>query len=94
MARFAWRGRERLGLHRIRGTETVLHSMQWNPIRIGEGYHLEPDGRVAVNPYATISEDPIERALALMDVMASDDIPEDAATDRYIDAISDLIVAK
>jgi hypothetical protein len=31
--------------------------MQWNPIRIGEGYHLEPDGQVAVNPYATISED-------------------------------------
>jgi hypothetical protein len=34
----------------------VLHSLQWNPIRIGEGYYLEPDGQVAVNPYATISD--------------------------------------
>lgn len=72
----------------------MLHSLQWNPIRIGEGYYLEPDGQVAVNPSATISEDWIERALALMDVMAGDDTSENAAPDRYVDAISDLIVAK
>ncbi|MFE5027727.1 hypothetical protein ACFRAO_31470 [Streptomyces sp. NPDC056656] len=45
-------------------------------------------------PAVDIPGDEIKRALALMDVMAGDDIPEDAATDRYTDAVSDLIVAK
>jgi DNA end-binding protein Ku len=45
-------------------------------------------------PAVEIPEDEIKRALALMDVMASDDIPENAATDRYTEAISDLITAK
>ncbi|MFE5689242.1 Ku protein, partial [Streptomyces sp. NPDC056512] len=33
-------------------------------------------------------------ALALMDALATDDIPEDVAVDRYTEAISDLITAK
>ncbi|WP_327580047.1 MULTISPECIES: hypothetical protein [unclassified Streptomyces] len=36
----------------------------------------------------------IKRALALMDAFSSDDIPADAAVDRYTEAISDLITAK
>ncbi|MGW6144126.1 hypothetical protein [Streptomyces sp. NPDC055140] len=51
MARFAWCGRERLGLLSISGTAMVLHSMRWNPIRNGEGYYLEtrrPDSRQTV----------------------------------------------
>ncbi|MFB7755217.1 hypothetical protein ACFC18_37305 [Streptomyces sp. NPDC056121] len=41
-----------------------------------------------------LSEDEIAKALALMDALATDDIPEDVATDRYTEAISDLITAK
>ncbi|MEK0101157.1 hypothetical protein WDA79_22110 [Streptomyces sp. A475] len=41
-----------------------------------------------------LSEDEISKALALMDALATDDIPEDVATDRYTEAISDLITAK
>ncbi|MGW8687501.1 non-homologous end joining protein Ku [Streptomyces sp. NPDC055817] len=86
VARFAWRGRERLGLLRIRGNAIVLHSMRW-PDEIRSSETLAP-------PAVDVPEEEIKRALALMDAMASDDIPEDAAVDRYTDAISDLIVAK
>ncbi|MGW2080567.1 non-homologous end joining protein Ku [Streptomyces sp. NPDC001939] len=86
VARFAWRGRERLGLLRIRGNAIVLHSMR-SPDEIRSSETLAP-------PAIDVPEEEIKRALALMDVMASDDIPEDAAVDRYTDAISDLIVAK
>ncbi|MFD0117935.1 Ku protein [Streptomyces sp. NPDC058320] len=86
VARFAWRGRERLGLLRIRGNAIVLHSMR-SPDEIRSSETLAP-------PAIDVPEEELKRALALMDVMASDDIPEDAAVDRYTDAISDLIVAK
>ncbi|MFH8736405.1 MULTISPECIES: Ku protein [unclassified Streptomyces] len=57
VARFAWRGRERLGLLRIRGTAAiVLHSMRWpHEIRSSE---LAP-------PAVDIPEDEAKRALAL-----------------------------
>ncbi|MFF2475058.1 Ku protein [Streptomyces sp. NPDC058066] len=86
VAKFAWHGRERLGLLRIKGDAIVLHAMRW-PDEIRSPETLAP-------PAIEIPEGEIKRALALMDVMASDDIPEDAATDRYTEAISDLITAK
>lgn len=41
-----------------------------------------------------LSEEEIVKALALMDALATDDIPEDVAVDRYTEAISNLITAK
>ncbi|MFD8774536.1 Ku protein [Streptomyces sp. NPDC059916] len=86
IARFAWRGRERLGLLRIKDNAIVLHSMRWpDEIRSPESLAPAP---------VELSEDEIAKALALMDALATDDIPEDVATDRYTEAISDLITAK
>ncbi|MFF1263853.1 Ku protein [Streptomyces sp. NPDC058321] len=86
VARFAWRGRERLGLLRVRENAIVLHSMRW-PDEIRSSESLAP-------PAVDVPEAEIKRALALMDALSSDDIPADAAVDRYTEAISDLITAK
>ncbi|MET7543583.1 Ku protein [Streptomyces sp. NPDC005507] len=86
VAKFAWHGRERLGLLRVRENAIVLHAMRW-PDEIRSPKTLTP-------PAVEVPEDEIERALALMDALSSDDIPADAAVDRYTEAISDLITAK
>lgn len=86
VARFAWRGRERLGLLRVKENAIVLHSMRW-PDEIRSSESLAP-------PAVDVPEEEIKRALALMDALSSDDIPTDAAVDRYTEAISDLITAK
>lgn len=86
VARFAWRGRERLGLLRVKENAIVLHSMRW-PDEIRSSESLAP-------PAVDVPEEEIKRALALMDALSSDDIPADAAVDRYTEAISDLITAK
>ncbi|MFI9779251.1 Ku protein [Streptomyces sp. NPDC051956] len=56
VATFAWRGRERLGLLRIRGTAIVLHSMGW-PDAFRPFETLAP-------PAVDISENEIKRARA------------------------------
>ncbi|MFD4714387.1 Ku protein [Streptomyces sp. NPDC058430] len=86
VAKFAWHGRERLGLLRIKDNAIILHAMRWpDEIRSPESLAPAP---------VELSEDEIAKALALMDALAADDIPEDVATDRYTEAISDLITAK
>ncbi|MFC9460002.1 Ku protein [Streptomyces sp. NPDC056983] len=86
VAKFAWHGRERLGLLRIKDNAIILHAMRWpDEIRSPESLAPAP---------VELSEDEIAKALALMDALATDDIPEDVATDRYTEAISDLITAK
>ncbi|MCX4648133.1 MULTISPECIES: hypothetical protein [unclassified Streptomyces] len=86
MAKFAWHGRERLGLLRIKDNAIILHAMRW-PDEIRSPQSLAP-GPVE------LTEDEIGKALALMDALATDDIPKDVAVDRYTEAISDLITAK
>ncbi|MET7520695.1 Ku protein [Streptomyces sp. NPDC005480] len=86
VAKFAWHGRERLGLLRVVGGAIALHAMRW-PDEIRSPETLTP-------PAVEIPEGEIKRALALMDALTSDDIPADAAVDRYTEAISDLITAK
>ncbi|MFF1358685.1 Ku protein [Streptomyces sp. NPDC058297] len=86
VAKFAWHGRERLGLLRIKDNAIVLHAMRW-PDEIRSPESLAPTP-------VELSEDEIAKALALMDALATDDIPEDVAVDRYTEAISGLITAK
>ncbi|MET8211052.1 Ku protein [Streptomyces sp. NPDC005373] len=86
VAKFAWHGRERLGLLRIKDNAIVLHAMRWpDEIRSPESLAPAP---------VDLTEDEIGKALALMDALATDDIPKEVAVDRYTEAISDLITAK
>ncbi|MEV8605538.1 Ku protein [Streptomyces griseoviridis] len=59
VAKFAWSGRERLGLVRVRGDALVLHAMRWDDeIRDPADLGL---------PAADLTGDEIDRALALVD---------------------------
>ncbi|MFE7045835.1 Ku protein, partial [Streptomyces atratus] len=84
VAKFAWHGRERLGLLRVREDAIVLHSMRWpDEIRSPE----------SLTPKATdLDDDEIERAVQLTDTMAMDDIS--GFRDQYRDALEELIEAK
>ncbi|RVU28868.1 Ku protein [Streptomyces antnestii] len=86
VAKFAWHGRERLGLLRIKDDVIVLHAMQW-PDEIRSPEELAPAP-------VELSEGEIDEALALMDALSTDSIPEDVSVDRYTEAIADLITAK
>jgi DNA end-binding protein Ku len=59
IAKYAWSGRERLGLLRVRDDAIVLHAMRW-PDEIRSPQELAPD-------VVEISEDEIEGAQALID---------------------------
>ncbi|WP_329580599.1 Ku protein [Streptomyces sp. NBC_01361] len=85
VAKFAWHARERLGLLRIKDNAIILHAMRW-PDEIRSPQSLAPAP-------VELTEDEIGKALALMDALATDDIPKDVAVDRYTEAISDLITA-
>ncbi|MFD9721084.1 Ku protein [Streptomyces sp. NPDC059076] len=84
VAKFAWHGRERLGLLRIKENALVLHSMRW-PDEIRSPESLAPE-------HVDLEESEIEGALALMDTMAADDA--EGYTDQYRDALEEVIVAK
>ncbi|MFF8884037.1 non-homologous end joining protein Ku [Streptomyces flaveolus] len=61
VARYAWSGRERLGLLRIRDDVSVLHAMRW-PDEIRDPSSLIPAP-------VEVSDEEIDRALALMVTM-------------------------
>ncbi|KFG71343.1 non-homologous end joining protein Ku [Streptomyces mutabilis] len=84
IAKYAWSGRERLGLLRVRDEAIVLHAMRW-PDEIRDPSSLVPD------PVA-VSEQEIEGALALMDTMTAEDLSE--YHDEYTEAIAEIIKAK
>ncbi|MBZ6102653.1 Ku protein [Streptomyces olivaceus] len=86
VARYAWSGRERLGLLRVRGEAIVLHAMRW-PDEIRDPSSLLP-------PPVELSEEEIEGALALMDTMARDDLDSPEFRDTYTEAVAELIEAK
>ncbi|MFF2502211.1 Ku protein [Streptomyces sp. NPDC058067] len=86
IAKFAWHGRERLGLLRIKGDAIIMHSMRW-PDEIRSPEELAP-------PPVEVPEGELDEALALMDALSTDTIPEDVSVDRYTEAIADLITAK
>ncbi|MFF9244836.1 Ku protein [Streptomyces sp. NPDC014776] len=86
IAKYAWSGRERLGMLRVRDDALVLHSMRW-PDEIRSPNELLP-------PSVDLSDEEIERALTLMDTMTVEDLAELDAHDEYTEAIAQIIEAK
>lgn len=86
VAKYAWSGRERLGLLRVRDDVLVLHAMRW-PDEIRDPTELLP-------PPTEVSEAEIDSALALMDTMTTDSLEGPDFTDRYTEAIAQIIEAK
>ncbi|MFF7954069.1 non-homologous end joining protein Ku [Streptomyces griseorubiginosus] len=86
VAKYAWSGRERLGLLRLRGDAIVLHAMRW-PDEVRDPAAVDP-------PNETVSEEELEHALALIDSMTQDDLDGPEFTDTYTDALAKIIEAK
>ncbi|MEV6383156.1 Ku protein [Streptomyces sp. NPDC051773] len=86
VARYAWHGRERLGLLRARGDVIALHGLLWpDEIR-------DPSALVA--PPVQLDEDEIDEAVALIDAMTLDDLTGPEFTDGYSEALHAVIEAK
>ncbi|MFE9398690.1 Ku protein [Streptomyces flavidovirens] len=84
IAKFAWHGRERLGLLRVKGDAIVLHSMRWpDEIRSPESLKPRP---------VEVDDEEIDAAVDLMEAMAIDDIS--GFRDHYRDALEEVIRAK
>ncbi|MFJ2165130.1 Ku protein [Streptomyces griseofuscus] len=86
VAKYAWSGRERLGLLRVKDDVLVLHAMRW-PDEIRDPAELLP-------PPVQVSDEEIEGALALMDTMTVDRLEGPEFHDRYTEAIAEIIEAK
>jgi len=86
VAKYAWSGRERLGLLRVRGEVIVLHAMRW-PDEIRSPAELLP-------PEVEVSDEEIQGALALMESMTRDDLDDPEFRDTYTEAIEEIIEAK
>ncbi|EPH41333.1 Ku protein [Streptomyces aurantiacus] len=88
VAKFAWHGRERLGLLRIRDDAIVLHAMRW-PDEIRSPESLAPKD-------IDVDDGEIDQAVQLIDSMTRDEGIEGAewATDRYTQALEEVIHAK
>lgn len=84
VAKFALRGRERLGLLRVKDDVLVLHSMHW-PDEIRSPAELAP-------PPVEIGDSEVDGALALMDAMGQDDLSD--YRDEYRAALEQVIAAK
>ncbi|MER8062624.1 MULTISPECIES: Ku protein [unclassified Streptomyces] len=86
VAKYAWSGRERLGILRVRDDVLVLHAMRW-PDEIRDPAELLP-------PPVQVSDEEIEGALALMDSMTVDELVGPEFEDRYTEAVAEIIEAK
>lgn len=86
VAKYAWSGRERLGLLRVKDDVIVLHAMRW-PDEIRDLAELLPTP-------VELTEDEIEGALALMESMTRDDLEGPEFQDTYTDALAEIIKAK
>ncbi|POG43463.1 Ku protein [Streptomyces sp. ZL-24] len=84
VAKFAWHGRERLGLLRIREGAIVLHSMKW-PDEVRDPQELAPRD-------VEVGEEEIEQALQLAERMTIEDLS--GFHDEYREALEDIIAAK
>lgn len=86
VAKYAWSGRERLGLLRVRDDVIVLHAMRW-PDEIRDPTELLP-------PPVELSDDEVDGALALMDTMIREDLEGEEFRDTYTEAVQEIIEAK
>ncbi|MDQ0994718.1 Ku protein [Streptomyces sp. V3I7] len=86
VVKWAWHGRERLGLLRVREDALVMHVMHW-PDEIRDPSELVP-------PPVEVSDAEIDGALTLMDAMAVDSLEGPEFGDRYTEALEQVIDAK
>ncbi|MET9436929.1 Ku protein [Streptomyces sp. NPDC006551] len=86
IAKFALRGRERLGMLRIKDDALLLNSMHWDD-EIRSPDELRPDE-------TPLTEEEIEGALALMDTMSTEHLADLELVDHYRDALVEVIDAK
>ncbi|MFJ1877860.1 Ku protein [Streptomyces sp. KS_5] len=86
ITKYAWSGRERLGVLRVKDDVIVLHAMRW-PDEIRDPAELLPEP-------VELTEDEIDGALALMDSMVRDDLDDPEFRDTYTDALAKVIEAK
>ncbi|MCT6781930.1 Ku protein [Streptomyces sp. CS7] len=84
VAKFAWHGRERLGLLRIREGVMVLHSIKW-PDEVRNPQELAPR-------QVEVGEEEIEQALELAERMTIEDLS--GFHDEYREALEGIIAAK
>ncbi|MFF0743943.1 Ku protein [Streptomyces sp. NPDC004111] len=85
IAKFALRGRERLGMLRVVGDVIAMHGLLWpDEIRRPEG--IAPEGNV------TVRDAELDLADTLMDTLGEVDL--DTLHDDYREAVEELIAAK
>lgn len=86
VAKFAWHGRERLGLLRVRDEAIVLHAMRW-PDEIRDPAELAPQ-------QVRLSDDEITETEHLIDRMAREDLEGPDFIDHYTAALEQVIEAR
>jgi DNA end-binding protein Ku len=86
VAKYAWSGRERLGLLRVRDNVIVLHAMRWSD-EIRDPSELAPD-------QVELTDDEIAQAEQLIERMTRDDLDGPDFVDHYTDAVAEVIKAK
>ncbi|MFJ8357317.1 Ku protein [Streptomyces sp. NPDC093984] len=86
VAKFAWHGRERLGLLRVRDEAIVLHAMRW-PDEIRDPGELAPQ-------QVRLSDDEITEAEHLIDRMTREDLEGPDFVDHYTEALEQVIEAR
>ncbi|MGW5664124.1 non-homologous end joining protein Ku [Streptomyces sp. NPDC003758] len=86
VAKFAWHGRERLGLLRVRDEAIVLHAMRW-PDEIRDPGELAPQ-------QVRLSDDEITEAEHLIDRMTREDLQGPDFVDHYTEALEQVIEAR
>ncbi|MFD8175226.1 Ku protein [Streptomyces sp. NPDC059709] len=85
IAKFALRGRERLGMLRVVGDAIAMHGLLWpDEVRAPEG--VAPEGGV------TVRDQELDLADALMDTLGEIDL--DDLHDEYREAVEEVVAAK
>lgn len=85
IAKFALRGRERLGMLRVVGDAIAMHGLLW-PDEVREPEGVAPDTNVTVN------DKELDLADALMDTLGEIDLDE--LHDEYQEALEEVVAAK
>lgn len=86
VAKFALRGRERLGLLRVKEDALLLHSLHW-------GDEIRSPAELAPKD-VELSEQEIEGAIALLETMGAEHLDDLDLTDQYTEAVAEVIHAK
>lgn len=84
IAKYAWHGRERLGMLRVIEDAIALHALKWDD-EIRDPSGLAPSA-------VEISDEEIDAAITLMRAMGREDVSDYA--DEYTKAVAELIEAK